>query len=77
MRAMEIVRRAALELVSTGRIAIDDLWAAFYRVGGRAGRIELEAYLYGLIPVSGTDQQLLAPALTILTRAGRVTDCTP
>ena len=60
-----------MELVSAGLVSMDDLWAAFYRVGGSAGQIELEAYLYGLIPVSGTDKQLLAPALTIVTRAKR------
>jgi hypothetical protein len=73
---MEYVRRAALELVSTGSVTMDDLWAAFYHVGGRAGKIELEAYLYGLIPVSSTDKQLLAPTLTIIMRAKRATDGT-
>ncbi|MBT2586531.1 hypothetical protein [Arthrobacter sp. ISL-95] len=55
---------------------MDDLWAAFYRVGGRAGEIELEAYLYGLIPVSGTDKQLLTPVLTTIMQAKRTTEGT-
>ncbi|GGJ22862.1 hypothetical protein GCM10010052_19930 [Paenarthrobacter histidinolovorans] len=74
---MENVRRAAWELVRTERMTMDDLWSAFYRLGGKAGKIELEAYIYGLIPVSSTDKQLLAPALTIITRAHRATDGAP
>ncbi|MBT2523198.1 hypothetical protein [Arthrobacter sp. ISL-28] len=63
---MEYVRLAVLELVKAGVISLDELWVAFFSVGGSAGELELEAYLYGLIPVSNIDMELLSPALEII-----------
>ena len=63
---MEEARRQALALLSAGLITPVRLWVAFYGVGGSADAFELEGYVYGLIPVSETDAELLSDALLFL-----------
>ncbi|WP_324645357.1 hypothetical protein [Pseudarthrobacter sp. LT1] len=60
---MEEARRTALNLLRNRTLTPDDLYIAFYAVGGTAGPLELEAYIYGLLPVSVTDAELLFHAL--------------
>jgi hypothetical protein len=60
---MEEVRRRALTLLSQGSLTLDDLWIAFFSVGGDAGQVEPEAYIYGLMPISDTDVESLSDAL--------------
>lgn len=60
---MEEARRTAQGLLRKGTLTPDELWVTFYAVGGSAGPLELEAYIYGLMPVSMIDSELLFDAL--------------
>lgn len=64
---MEEARLEALSLITGGIFAPFELWVAFYGIGGTAEMLEFEAYIYGLIPVSEIDAQLLSEALLELT----------
>lgn len=64
---MEEARREALSLLTGGVVRPFELWVAFFAIGGTADTVELEAYIYGLIPVSEIDEQLLSVALLELT----------
>lgn len=63
---MEETRKTALGLLTQGSVTLDNLWIAFYGVGGSADPLELEAYIYGLMPVSLIDAELLSDALLVL-----------
>ena len=63
---MEEARQEALNLLTAKLTTPINLWIAFYGVGGSADALELEGYIYGLIPVSETDAQLLSDALLFL-----------
>ncbi|MFB0840519.1 hypothetical protein LFT44_16675 [Arthrobacter sp. FW306-05-C] len=60
---MEEARKTALILLRNRTLTPDDLWIAFYAIGGTAGPLELEAYIHGLLPVSMIDAELLSDAL--------------
>ncbi|MDJ1114250.1 hypothetical protein [Microbacterium dauci] len=60
---MEEIRRRTRSLLTEGSITPDDLWIAFYAVGGTAGPLELEAYVHGLMQISMIDAELLSDAL--------------
>ena len=60
---MKEVRLEALSLLTDRIFTPFELWVAFYGIGGTAELLEFEAYIYGLIPVSVTDAQLLSQAL--------------
>ena len=62
---MEEARSEALALLGAGLSPLK-LWIAFYGVGGSADAFELEGYIYGLIPISETDSELLSDALLFL-----------
>jgi hypothetical protein len=47
---------------STGR-RIEDLWLAYFALGGDAGCYEIEAYLAGLMPMSAHEHNVLAQAV--------------
>lgn len=64
---MEEARLEALSLIADRVFTTFELWVAFYGIGGTAEMLEFEAYIYGLMPVSVTDAQLLSQALLELT----------
>ena len=64
---MEEARLEALSLLNDGIYTPFELWIPFYGNGGTAEMLEFEAYIYGLIPVSEIDAQLLSEALLELT----------
>jgi len=46
------------------QLRLDQLWLAYFALGGNVGRYELEAYLTGLMPLSAHEHNVLALAIT-------------
>ena len=57
-------RSRARDLVATGEMSLDEIWLAYFSVGGNAGPFELEAFVYGLSVLGQIDLMLLERALT-------------
>src|SRR3954470_2286877 len=51
--------------IAYGRAAltVDELWLRYFELGGDAGRVEVEAYLHGLMPLPGLERDMLAHAV--------------
>jgi hypothetical protein len=45
------------------QMRLDELWLAYFALGGNAGRYELEAYLSGLMPLAAHEHNVLALAI--------------
>ena len=45
------------------QLRIEQLWLAYFALGGSAGRYEVEAYLAGLMPLSAHEHNVLAQAV--------------
>lgn len=45
------------------QLRVEQLWLAYYALGGSAGRYEVEAYLAGLMPLSAHEHNVLAQAV--------------
>jgi hypothetical protein len=44
-------------------LRIEELWLAYFALGGNAGQYEIEAYLAGLMPFSTHEHNVLAHAV--------------
>jgi hypothetical protein len=44
-------------------LRIEDLWLAYFGLGGNTGLYEVEAYLAGLMPMSAQEHDVLAHAV--------------
>jgi hypothetical protein len=44
-------------------LRVEELWLAYFALGGNAGRYEVEAYLAGLMPMSAQEHNVLAHAV--------------
>ncbi|MFF1829237.1 hypothetical protein [Paenarthrobacter sp. NPDC058040] len=53
------VRREATDVLAEGDLSLTDLWIEFFARGGMAGVEEFEAFIQGMMPVEGTDLQIL------------------
>ena len=42
---------------------VEELWLAYFALGGSAGRYEVEAYLAGLMPMTAHEHNVLAQAV--------------
>jgi hypothetical protein len=47
----------------SSQMRIEQLWLAYFALGGSAGRYEVEAYLAGLMPMSAHEHNVLAQAV--------------
>ena len=47
----------------SSQLRIEQLWLAYFALGGSAGRYEVEAYLAGLMPMSAHEHNVLAQAV--------------
>lgn len=47
----------------SSQLRIEQLWLAYFALGGSAGRYEVEAYLAGLMPLSAHEHNVLAQAV--------------
>ena len=45
------------------RLSLDQLWLAYFALGGGVGRYEVEAYLAGLMPLDAHEHNVLAQAV--------------
>jgi hypothetical protein len=56
--------RAALAAAyASTDMRVEELWLAYFALGGNAGRYEVEAYLAGLMPMSAQEHNVLAHAV--------------
>jgi hypothetical protein len=44
-------------------LSLDELWLRYFAFGGTAGRVEIDAYLQGLLSLSPVQHDMLAHAL--------------
>lgn len=58
----EAHRRFLEALAATG-LTLDELWLRYFALGGDAGKVEIEAYLDGMVPLSVLQHDLLAHAV--------------
>ena len=56
-------RDRARYLVATRELSLDEIWLVYFSVGGTAGFLELEAFIYGVELLSPLDLLLLECAL--------------
>ena len=47
----------------SSQLRVEQLWLAYFALGGSAGRYEIEAYLTGLMPMSAHEHNVLAQAV--------------
>jgi hypothetical protein len=57
------VRARAQDLVATRELSLEEIWLLYFSVGGTAGLLELEAFIYGVELLSRFDLRLLECAL--------------
>lgn len=57
-------RSRARDLVATSEVSLEEIWLAYFSVGGNAGPFEMEAFIYGIDVLDQIDLMLLERALT-------------
>ena len=57
-------RSKARDLVATSEMSLEEIWLAYFSVGGNAGLFEMEAFIYGADVLDQLDLTLLELALT-------------
>lgn len=56
-------RRRLVKAFESSRLRVEQLWLAYFALGGGAGRYEVEAYLAGLMPLTAHEHNVLAQAV--------------
>ena len=56
-------RRKLAEAFAASQMRMEELWLAYFSLGGNAGRFEVEGYLTGLMPMSAHNHNILAQAV--------------
>lgn len=56
-------RHRFLAAVRATGLSLEELWLRYFGLGGDAGKIEIDAYLSGLAPLSSLQHDLLAHAI--------------
>jgi hypothetical protein len=56
-------RARLVKAFASSQLRIEQLWLAYFALGGSAGRYEVEAYLAGLMPMSAHEHNVLAQAV--------------
>lgn len=57
-------RFRARDLIATSEMSLEEIWLAYFSVGGNAGPFEMEAFIYGIDVLDQIDLMLLESALT-------------
>lgn len=65
MNGQTQIRFTALAL-SSANISVGELWVKYYSLGGEVSEFEVEAYLGGLLILSGSERTILADAMNEL-----------
>jgi hypothetical protein len=56
-------QRALRDAYVATRLTVEDLWLRYFALGGNAGKVEIEAYLSGLMPLPSLQHNILAHAI--------------
>ena len=56
-------QRALTEAFAGAQLTVEDLWLRYFALGGDAGKVEVEAYLSGLMPLPSLQHNILAHAV--------------
>jgi hypothetical protein len=56
-------RERLVKAFEGSQLRIEQLWLAYFALGGSAGRYEVEAYLAGLMPLTAHEHNVLAQAV--------------
>lgn len=56
-------RRELAEAFAGSKLTVEELWLRYFSLGGDVGRVEIEAYLAGLMPMSSLQHNILAHAI--------------
>ncbi|MET0693596.1 MAG: hypothetical protein ABWX96_09560 [Propionibacteriaceae bacterium] len=51
------------EAFAGSRLTVEELWLRYFALGGDAGKVEIEAYLAGLMPLPSLQHNILAHAI--------------
>lgn len=63
-------RPAALTLIESGDLSVEDLWHQYRSNGGRADASELEAFIHDIPLLNGVEVEILGEALNQLRSTG-------
>jgi len=55
--------RGLAEAFAGSKLTVEELWLRYFALGGDAGKVEVEAYLAGLMPLSSLQHNILAHAV--------------
>lgn len=55
-------RELAAAFIGT-QLGVEELWLRYFALGGDAGRVEIEAYVAGLMPLQPLQHNILAHAI--------------
>lgn len=56
-------QRALTEAFGGAQLTVEELWLRYFALGGDAGKVEIEAYLSGLMPLPSLQHNILAHAV--------------
>ncbi|MGW3482903.1 hypothetical protein [Rhodococcus indonesiensis] len=56
-------RHRFLAALRAAGLEVEELWLRYFALGGEAGKVEIEAYLNGLLPLPSLQHDLLAHAI--------------
>lgn len=57
------LQRQLLAAVEAANLSIDELWLAYFALGGEAGKVEIDAYMNGLMIFPALQHDILAHAV--------------
>ena len=56
-------RHRLLAALRAARLGVEELWLRYFALGGEVGKVEIEAYLNGLLPLPALQHDLIAHAI--------------
>jgi hypothetical protein len=56
-------QRQLTEAFAAAELSVEELWLRYFALGGDAGKVEIEAYLAGLMPLASLQHNILAHAI--------------
>jgi hypothetical protein len=56
-------QRSLAQAFSGAQLTVEELWLRYFALGGDAGKVEIEAYLAGLMPLASLQHNILAHAI--------------
>ena len=56
-------QRKLSDAFAASQLTVEELWLRYFALGGDAGKVEIEAYLSGLMPLPSLQHNILAHAI--------------